>query len=120
MYVCGFQADFGKDGTLDYGKFAALTIHLQRMDNDEHLQRAFSHFDLDGSGFIDYNELKEALKDELSPDDTELINDIMNEVDTDKVYTSFSSLSQGAAYTCNIHINIQMGNLMTEQKPRKE
>mgnify|MGYP000347209434 CR=1 FL=1 len=73
----------GKDGTLDYGKFAALTVHLQRMDNDEHLQKAFSHFDLDGNGFIDYDELKQALVDEM--DDTELIKDIMNEVDTDKV-----------------------------------
>ena len=75
--------DVGKDGTLDYGKFAALTVHLQRMDNDEHLQKAFSHFDLDGNGFIDYDELKQALVDEM--DDTELIKDIMNEVDTDKV-----------------------------------
>ncbi|KAH7306731.1 hypothetical protein KP509_22G027200 [Ceratopteris richardii] len=89
-------ADVGKDGTLDYGKFAALTVHLQRMDDDEHLHKAFSRFDLDGNGFIDYEELKCALIDELAPEDTELINDIMNEVDTDKdgqiSYDEFASM----------------------------
>ena len=84
------QVDVGKDGTLDYGKFAALTVHLQRMDNDEHLHKAFLHFDLDGNGFIDFEELKQALMDEMAPDDTELIKDIMTEVDTDKVSTQYS------------------------------
>jgi calcium-dependent protein kinase len=55
------------------------------MDNDEHLHKAFARFDVDGNGFIDADELKEALKDELSAEDGELIDDIMKEVDTDKV-----------------------------------
>ena len=96
MYV--LQAGVGKDGTLDYAKFAALTIHLQRMDNDEHLQKAFSHFDLDGNGFIDFDELKEALKEELSMEGAELINDIMNEVDIDKVSTSISFMFKGKTF----------------------
>lgn len=85
-----------KDSTLDYSKFAALTVHLQWMDNDEHLHKAFSRFDLDGNGFIDFEELKQALRDELAPEDTDLINDIMNEVDTDKDgqinYEEFASM----------------------------
>ena len=85
------QVDVGKDGTLDYGKFAALTVHLQRMDNDEHLHKAFLHFDLDRNGFIDFEELKQALMDEMAPDDTELIKDIMTEVDTDKVSTQYTN-----------------------------
>lgn len=89
-------ADVGKDGTLDYGKFAALTVHLQRMDDDDHLHKAFSHFDLDGNGFIDFEELKQTLMDELAPEDTELIKDIINEVDTDKdgqiSYEEFASM----------------------------
>lgn len=55
------------------------------MDDDDHLHKAFSHFDLDGNGFIDFEELKQTLMDELAPEVTELINDIINEVDTDKV-----------------------------------
>ncbi|MCO5582130.1 hypothetical protein L7F22_036020 [Adiantum nelumboides] len=84
-------------GTIDYPKFAALTVHLQRMDNDEYLHKAFSHFDLDENGFIDFDELKQALSDELPTDDgTELITDIMNEVDVDKdgqiSYEEFASM----------------------------
>ncbi|PQP92715.1 calcium-dependent protein kinase 10 [Prunus yedoensis var. nudiflora] len=43
-------ADVDGNGVLDYGEFAAVTIHLQRMENDEHLRRAFVFFDKDGSG----------------------------------------------------------------------
>lgn len=87
-----------RNGTLDYPKFASLTVQLQRMDNDEHLRKAFSHFDQDGNGFIDFEELKLALSDDLGPDDTGLINDIMNEVDTDKdgqiSYEEFAHMMQ--------------------------
>ncbi|MCO5570364.1 hypothetical protein L7F22_024084 [Adiantum nelumboides] len=91
-------ADVDKNGFLDYGKFAALTVQLQRMDNDENLRRAFSHFDTDGNVFIDRNELKEALVEDLGPDDAGLIDDIMHEVDTDKdgliSYEEFASMMQ--------------------------
>lgn len=90
------EADVDKNGTLDYGKFAALTVQLQRMDNDEHLQKAFSHFDLDGNGFIDYEELKQALSEDLVPEEADTVKDIMNEVDTDKdgqiSYEEFASM----------------------------
>lgn len=70
---------------LDYGEFVAVTIHLQRMENDEHFRRAFMFFDKDGSGFIELDELREALVDESGDIDREAVNDIMREVDTDKV-----------------------------------
>lgn len=70
---------------MDYGEFAAVTIHLQRMENDEHLRRAFVFFDKDGSGYIELGELREGLLDESGEIDNEVLNDIMREVDTDKV-----------------------------------
>ncbi|CAL9086487.1 unnamed protein product [Musa textilis] len=71
-------------GTLDYGDFVAVSLHLQRMTNDEHLRRAFSYFDKDGNGFIESEELREALEEDGAPDSTGLANDILYEVDTDK------------------------------------
>ena len=76
------------------------------MDNDEHLHKAFSHFDLDGNGFIDFDELKEALKEELSMEGAELINDIMNEVDIDKVSTSISFMFKGKTFRRNTPSNL--------------
>lgn len=70
---------------LDYGEFVAVTIHLQRMENDEHFRRAFMFFDKDGSGYIELDELREALVDESGETDHDVLNDIMREVDTDKV-----------------------------------
>ena len=55
------------------------------MSNDEYLPKAFKFFDKDGNGFIEIEELKEALGDgELKPN-AKVINDIISEVDKDKV-----------------------------------
>lgn len=55
------------------------------MENDEHFRRAFMFFDKDGSGYIESNELGEALADESGKTDNDVLNDIMHEVDIDKV-----------------------------------
>jgi calcium-dependent protein kinase len=78
--------DTNGKGTLDYGEFLAVSLHLQRMANDEHLRRAFSYFDKDGNGFIEPEELKVALAEDGTAGDTmDVVNDILQEVDTDKV-----------------------------------
>lgn len=56
------------------------------MANDEHLHKAFSYFDKDGSGYIEPDELRDALMEDGGADDcTDVANDIFHEVDTDKV-----------------------------------
>ncbi|KZV56512.1 hypothetical protein F511_22343 [Dorcoceras hygrometricum] len=77
-------ADVDGNGVLDYGEFVTVTIHLQRMENDEHFRRAFMFFDRDGSGYIELDELREVLADESGEMDNDALNDIMLEVDTDK------------------------------------
>jgi calcium-dependent protein kinase len=79
-------ADVNGNGCLDYGEFVAVIIHLQKMENDEHFRQAFMFFDKDGSGYIESEELREALTDELGEPDNSVIIDIMREVDTDKVF----------------------------------
>lgn len=77
-------ADVDGNGVLDYGEFVAVTIHLQRMENDEHFRKAFKFFDKDESGYIELSELEAALVDDLGETDTNVLNEIMREVDTDK------------------------------------
>lgn len=77
--------DTNGKGALDYGEFLAVSLHLQRMANDEHLRRAFLFFDKDGNGYIEPEELREALVDDGAGDSMEVVNDILQEVDTDKV-----------------------------------
>ncbi|KAG5028027.1 hypothetical protein JHK87_011541 [Glycine soja] len=77
-------ADVDGNGVLDYGEFVAVTIHLQRMENDEHFRKAFMYFDKDGSGYIELGELEKALTDESGDTDTAVLNEIMREVDTDR------------------------------------
>nr|XP_016464808.1 PREDICTED: calcium-dependent protein kinase 13-like [Nicotiana tabacum] len=76
--------DTNGKGTLDYGEFIAISLHLQRMANDEHLHRAFSFFDKDKNGYIEPDELRHALMEDGSEDCTNVANDIFQEVDTDK------------------------------------
>ncbi|GAV71375.1 EF_hand_5 domain-containing protein, partial [Cephalotus follicularis] len=71
-------------GTLDYGEFLAVSLHLQRMAHDERLRKAFSYFDKDGNGYIEPDELRNALMEDGPEDCTDVENDIFQEVDTDK------------------------------------
>jgi len=79
------QVDNNGKGTLDYGEFLAVSLHLQRLANDEHLHKAFSYFDKDGNGYIEPDELRDALMEDGADDCTNVANDIFQEVDTDKV-----------------------------------
>ncbi|KAL7195035.1 hypothetical protein ACSBR1_035288 [Camellia fascicularis] len=76
--------DTNGKGTLDCGEFVAVSLYLQRMANDEHLRKAFSYFDKDGNGFIEPDELRDALMEDGVDDCTNVANDIFHEVDTDK------------------------------------
>lgn len=58
------------------------------MGNDEHLRKAFSYFDKDGNGYIEPEELQNALMEDGLEDCTNVANDIFQEVDTDKVNPS--------------------------------
>nr|VDD58616.1 unnamed protein product [Brassica oleracea] len=77
-------ADVDGSGFLDYGEFVAVIIHLQKIENDELFKLAFMFFDKDGSTYIELDELREALTDELGEPDVSVLNDIMREVDSDK------------------------------------
>lgn len=77
-------ADVDGDGTLDYGEFVAVSIHIRKIGNDEHLHKAFAYFDKDKSGYIEIEELRVSLADDLGPNHEEVINAIIRDVDSDK------------------------------------
>ncbi|XAR68536.1 Non-specific serine/threonine protein kinase [Bertholletia excelsa] len=89
--------DVDKDGHLDYQEFITVSFHLGKMGNaDGHLHKAFEFFDRDNNGYIEIEELRVALADELEPNSEEVINAIMQDVDTDKDgrinYEEFASM----------------------------
>lgn len=79
------QGDVDGDGHLDYGEFVAISVHLRKMGNDEHLRKAFQFFDQNKSEYIEIEELRSALSDDLDTNSEEVISAIMHDVDTDKV-----------------------------------
>jgi calcium-dependent protein kinase len=79
------QADADGNGCLDYGEFVTLSVHLKKIGNDEHLHKAFGYFDRNKSGYIEIDELRESLADDLGQNHEEVINAIIRDVDTDKV-----------------------------------
>ncbi|PSS21160.1 Calcium-dependent protein kinase [Actinidia chinensis var. chinensis] len=76
--------DVDKDGHLDYGEFVAISVHLRKMGTDDHLRKAFDIFDLNQSGYIEIEELRDSLADEIEDNNEDVINAIMQDVDTDK------------------------------------
>lgn len=83
--IIDLQADVDGDGALNYGEFVAVSIHLKKMDSDEHLHKAFAFLDKNGSGYIEMEELRSALIAEVDSNSEDVIVSIMHDVDTDKV-----------------------------------
>ncbi|CAN1305034.1 Calcium-dependent protein kinase 4 [Linum perenne] len=74
-------ADVDNSGTIDYGEFIAATIHLNKLEREEHLVAAFRYFDKDGSGYITVDELQQACAEQNMTD--VFLEDIIREVDQD-------------------------------------
>ncbi|KAL5067044.1 hypothetical protein RYX36_017931 [Vicia faba] len=74
-------ADIDNSGTIDYGEFIAATLHLNKVEREDHLFAAFSYFDKDGSGYITQEELQQAC-DEFGIKDVGL-DEIIKEIDED-------------------------------------
>ncbi|TKY67446.1 Calcium-dependent protein kinase 24 [Spatholobus suberectus] len=78
-------ADIDGNGTLNYEEFITMNVHLRKIECDEHLSEAFRFFDKNQSGYVEFEELKDALSDDESEaSNDEVIKDILNDVDLDK------------------------------------
>ena len=44
------QADADGNGLIDYDEFVTATVHMNKLDREEHLYTAFQYFDKDNSG----------------------------------------------------------------------
>lgn len=65
-----------------------MSVHLRKIESDEHLSEAFRYFDKNQSGYVEFEELKDALSDDDSEaSDDQVVKDILNDVDLDKVRT---------------------------------
>ncbi|KAL0334490.1 UNVERIFIED_CONTAM: Calcium-dependent protein kinase [Sesamum radiatum] len=82
------RADVDNSGTIDYGEFIAATIHLNKLEREEHLLAAFQYFDKDGSGYITVDELQQACVEHSMTDVP--LEDIIKEVDQDNIYKNAS------------------------------
>ncbi|XP_019710864.1 calcium-dependent protein kinase 1 [Elaeis guineensis] len=74
--------DVNGNGTIDYIEFITATMHMNRMEKEDHLFKAFQYFDRDKSGYITMKELKQALK-KYNMRDKKAIKNIIAEVDKD-------------------------------------
>lgn len=71
------------NGSIDYPEFVAATLHLNKIEKGDHLSRAFSYFDEDGSGYITEDKLRRACE-EYGIKDIKL-DEMIQEVDQDNV-----------------------------------
>ncbi|KAK9082754.1 hypothetical protein Scep_029225 [Stephania cephalantha] len=78
-------SDAAENGTLTSGEFVSISLQLKKVSNDEYLCKAFKYFDKNGSGFIEFEELIEDLReDDLGPECENVIHDTIRDVDTDE------------------------------------
>lgn len=82
------KADVDGNGLLNCKEFVTMSVHLKKIGegDDEQLRQAFRYFDKDESGYIEVEELREGLvEDNQGPDNDQVIQDIIFDVDLDKV-----------------------------------
>lgn len=86
---------------MDCEEFVTVLLHIKKMSNDEYLPKAFKFFDKDGNGFIEMEELMEALGDGELKTNGKVVNDIICEVDKDKdgriSYPEFELMMKGGS-----------------------
>ncbi|KAG5014531.1 hypothetical protein JHK85_020667 [Glycine max] len=75
-------ADIDGNGTIDYIEFITATMHMNRMEREDRLYKAFEYFDNDKSGYITMEELESALE-KYNMGDEKTIKEIIAEVDSD-------------------------------------
>ncbi|KAI9201295.1 hypothetical protein LWI28_021220 [Acer negundo] len=76
-------ADVDQNGSIDYTEFITATMHRHKLEKEEHLYKAFQYFDIDNSGFITREELRQAMT-QYGMGDEATIDEIIEDVDTDK------------------------------------
>ncbi|XP_073014284.1 calcium-dependent protein kinase 1-like [Typha latifolia] len=75
-------ADVDGNGSIDYLEFISATMHMNRLEKEDHIFKAFEYFDKDNSGYITKEELEQALK-KYDMGDEKTIKEIISEVDSD-------------------------------------
>ncbi|XP_020252733.1 calcium-dependent protein kinase 15-like [Asparagus officinalis] len=76
------SADVDGNGTIDYIEFITATMHMNRMEREDRLYKAFLYFDKDNSGYVTMDELKQVLE-QYNMRDEQKIKEIISEVDVD-------------------------------------
>ncbi|CDY16652.1 BnaA09g20300D [Brassica napus] len=93
-------ADVDGNGTIDYIEFITATMQRHRLERDEHLHKAFLHFDKDNSGqrdkiYITKDELEIAMKEHGMGDEAcakEIISEIDKNYDGKIDYEEFCAM----------------------------
>lgn len=93
IYIYILKADVDGSGTLDCEEFVTMSVHLKEIDSDEVLSQAFSVFDKNRNGYIEFDELRETLVDDsVGSNNDQIIQDIILDADLDKVTMIRSSI----------------------------
>ncbi|CAG7862362.1 unnamed protein product [Brassica rapa] len=113
-------ADVDGNGTIDYTEFITATMHRHRLERDEHLHKAFLHFDKDNSGYITKDELEIAMKEHGMGDEA-CAKEIISEVDKDNDerinYEEFCAMMRSDHVSQLKNLHLPTKNFLLKKQP---
>ncbi|CAI9273223.1 unnamed protein product [Lactuca saligna] len=82
------RADVDNSGTTDYREFVAATLHINKIEKENHLFAVFSYYNKDGNGYISADELQHACEEfGIDAHPEELIQDVdQDNIDDEYVF----------------------------------
>jgi calcium-dependent protein kinase len=91
-----YNVDFNQDGQVNYSEFLAATINKDKAVSQSNLEFAFHHFDVDNSGIITVENMKEVFKRQGRNVTDGEMDDLVNEINPEKAgeitFLEFSKL----------------------------
>lgn len=108
--------DVRRNGVINYSDFVTAASNFKEMVTEENLRESFRQFDIDGDGFVHFNELKQILG--CTDDQDQELNELIASVDVNNDgMLDFEEFKKMMNIFIKRNSTIELGDLKKQSDP---